>query len=140
MKWNYDNKQTKSVNNRKTGKTAMDLTWYRHFQRNGGLNQILRRQTSRFHKVTDKRYNIRLYRIYISVGGSFRGWECTLPSNVKRSSFTNVSFIYTWNIFVHDFVKPNFWSTVCVKSTESVNTVNYLSWFRIPTLILTRNS
>jgi len=25
------NKQTKSVNNRKTGKTAMILTWYRHF-------------------------------------------------------------------------------------------------------------
>ena len=45
----YVNKQTKSVNNRKTGKTAMALTWYRHFQRNGGLNQILRRQTSRFH-------------------------------------------------------------------------------------------
>jgi hypothetical protein len=44
-----DNKQTKSVNNRKTGKTAMALTWYRHFQRNGGLNQILRRQTSHFH-------------------------------------------------------------------------------------------
>ena len=43
------NKQTKSVNNRKTGKTAMALTWYRHFQLNGGLNQILRRQTSRFH-------------------------------------------------------------------------------------------
>jgi hypothetical protein len=42
-------KQTKSVNNRKTGKTAMALTWYRHFQRNGGLNHILRRQTSRFH-------------------------------------------------------------------------------------------
>ena len=30
-------------------KTVMTLTWYRHFQRNGGLNQILRRQTSRFH-------------------------------------------------------------------------------------------
>jgi hypothetical protein len=30
----------------KTGKTAMALTWYRHFQGNGGLNQILRRQTS----------------------------------------------------------------------------------------------
>ena len=45
----YVNKQTKSVNNQKTGKTAMALTWYRHFQRNGGLNQILRRQTSRFH-------------------------------------------------------------------------------------------
>ena len=43
------NKQTKSVNNRKTGKTAMALTWYRHFQRNGGLNHILRRQTSRLH-------------------------------------------------------------------------------------------
>jgi hypothetical protein len=43
------NKQTKSVNNRKTGKTAMALTWYKHFQRNGGLNQILRRQTSRLH-------------------------------------------------------------------------------------------
>ena len=43
------NKQTKSVNNRKTGKTAMALTWYRHFQRNGELNQILRRQISRFH-------------------------------------------------------------------------------------------
>jgi len=27
----------------------MTLTWYRHFQRNGGLNQILRSQTSRFH-------------------------------------------------------------------------------------------
>ena len=27
----------------------MTLTWYRHFQRNGGLNQILKRQTSRFH-------------------------------------------------------------------------------------------
>jgi hypothetical protein len=27
----------------------MALTWYRHFQRNGGLNQILRRQASRFH-------------------------------------------------------------------------------------------
>jgi hypothetical protein len=27
----------------------MTLTWYRHFQRNGGLNQILWRQTSRFH-------------------------------------------------------------------------------------------
>ena len=45
----YVNKQTKSVINRKTGKTAMALTWYRHFQRNGGLNKILRRQTSRFH-------------------------------------------------------------------------------------------
>ena len=45
----YVNKQTKSVNNQKTGKTAMALTWYRHVQRNGGLNQILRRQTSRFH-------------------------------------------------------------------------------------------
>jgi hypothetical protein len=43
------NKQTKSVNNRKTVKTAMALTWYRHFQRNGGLNQILRHQTSHFH-------------------------------------------------------------------------------------------
>jgi len=27
----------------------MTLTLYRHFQRNGGLNQILRRQISRFH-------------------------------------------------------------------------------------------
>jgi hypothetical protein len=45
----YVNKQTKSVNNRKTGKTAMALTWYRPFQRNSGLNQCLRRQTSLFH-------------------------------------------------------------------------------------------
>jgi hypothetical protein len=29
--------KAKSVNSRKTGKTAMALTWYRHFQRNGGL-------------------------------------------------------------------------------------------------------
>ena len=29
--------------------TAMALTWYRYFQRNCGLIQILRRQTSRFH-------------------------------------------------------------------------------------------
>ena len=27
----YVYKQTKSVNNRKTGKTVMTLTWYRHF-------------------------------------------------------------------------------------------------------------
>jgi hypothetical protein len=27
----------------------MTLTWYRHFYRNGGLNQILKRQTPRFH-------------------------------------------------------------------------------------------
>jgi hypothetical protein len=27
----------------------MALTWYRHFQRNGGLNHILRRHTSHFH-------------------------------------------------------------------------------------------
>ena len=30
-------------------KTVLTLTWYRHFERNGGLNQILRRQTSRSH-------------------------------------------------------------------------------------------
>ena len=42
-------KQTKSVNNRKTVKTVMTLTWYRHLQRNGGLNQTSRRQTSRSH-------------------------------------------------------------------------------------------
>jgi hypothetical protein len=35
------NKQKKSFHNRKTRKTALALTWYRHFQRNGGLNQIL---------------------------------------------------------------------------------------------------
>jgi hypothetical protein len=34
--YSYVSKQTKSVNNRKSGKTAMALTWYRHFQRNGG--------------------------------------------------------------------------------------------------------
>jgi hypothetical protein len=34
-----------SSDNRKTVKTVMTLTWYRH----GGLNQILRRQTSRSH-------------------------------------------------------------------------------------------
>jgi hypothetical protein len=44
----YVNKQTKSVNNRKNGRTAMALNWYRHFQRNGGLNQIVQRQSSRF--------------------------------------------------------------------------------------------
>ena len=27
----------------------MTLTWYRHFQRNGGLNKILSRQPFRFH-------------------------------------------------------------------------------------------
>ena len=48
----YLYKQTKSVNNRKTVKTVMTLTWYRHFKRNGGLNQILRRQTSRSHYVS----------------------------------------------------------------------------------------
>ena len=42
----YVYKQTKSVNNRKTVKTAMTLIWYRHFKGNGGLNQILKRQTS----------------------------------------------------------------------------------------------
>jgi hypothetical protein len=31
MKSEPKNKQTKSVNNRKTVKTVMTLTWYRHF-------------------------------------------------------------------------------------------------------------
>jgi hypothetical protein len=39
--------KTKSVNNRKTVKTVMTLTWYRHFYRNGGLNQILKRKKNR---------------------------------------------------------------------------------------------
>jgi hypothetical protein len=34
-------RQNSQVNNRKTGKTAMAPTWYRHFQRNGGLIQII---------------------------------------------------------------------------------------------------
>ena len=43
-------KQTKSVNNRKTVKTVMTLTLGTGIsKRNGGLNQILKRQTSRFH-------------------------------------------------------------------------------------------
>ena len=44
---NYISRQNQST----TGKlkTVMTLTWYRHFKRNGGLNQILRRQTSRSH-------------------------------------------------------------------------------------------
>ena len=29
----------------------MTLTWYRHFQRNGGMNKILGCQTSRFYYV-----------------------------------------------------------------------------------------
>jgi hypothetical protein len=33
----------------KNWQTAMALTWYRQFQRNGGLNKILRWQTSHFH-------------------------------------------------------------------------------------------
>jgi hypothetical protein len=43
----YINRQNQST----TGKlkTVMTMTWYRHFQRNGGLNQILKRQTSSFH-------------------------------------------------------------------------------------------
>ena len=58
----YVYKQTKSVNNRKTVKTVMTLTWYRHFQRNGGLNQILRRQTSRFHYgLKVQTVNIKIY-------------------------------------------------------------------------------
>jgi hypothetical protein len=36
-------KQIKSVNNRKTVKNVLTRTWYRHFKRNGGLNQILKR-------------------------------------------------------------------------------------------------
>jgi hypothetical protein len=52
------NKQTKSVNNRTTGKTSMALTCYRHFQRNGGLNQILWRQTST--SITVKRFRLSL--------------------------------------------------------------------------------
>jgi hypothetical protein len=45
----YVYKQTKSVNNRKTVKTVMTLTRYRHFQRNGGPNEIPRCQTSPSH-------------------------------------------------------------------------------------------
>ena len=45
----HNTKHRKSRHLYKTVKTVMILTWYRHFQRNGGLNQILRRKTSRFH-------------------------------------------------------------------------------------------
>ena len=40
------NRQNQSTT-KQTGKTAMALTWYRRFQRNGEMNHILRRQTSR---------------------------------------------------------------------------------------------
>ena len=40
----------------------MTLTWYRHFQRNGGLNQTLRHQTSRFH------YGSKVLDVTITVG------------------------------------------------------------------------
>jgi hypothetical protein len=38
--------------------TAMALTWYRQFQRNDGLNKILRGQASHFHYV--KRFRLSL--------------------------------------------------------------------------------
>ena len=44
----------KSVNNQKTVKTVMTLTWYRHFERNGGLNQILIIVTNKQTKTTTK--------------------------------------------------------------------------------------
>jgi hypothetical protein len=47
----YANKQTQSVNNRKTGKTAMALTWYKHFQRN----------------LADKNYIINIFHHYLSL-------------------------------------------------------------------------
>ena len=40
----------------------MTLTWYRHFQRNGGLNHTLRCQTSRFH------YSSKVLAVTITVG------------------------------------------------------------------------
>ena len=43
----------------------MTLTWYRHFERYGGLNQILKRQTSRSHygsKVPDVTITVFKYR------------------------------------------------------------------------------
>jgi len=44
------NQQTDKISQQpKNWENRNGPTWYRHFQRNGGLNQILRRQTSRFH-------------------------------------------------------------------------------------------
>jgi hypothetical protein len=51
----YVNKQKKISQQPKTGKTAMALTWYKHFQRNGGLNQILRARPPS--SITVKRLN-----------------------------------------------------------------------------------
>jgi hypothetical protein len=44
------NKQTDKISQQpENWKNRNGPDLYRHFQRNGGLNQILRRQTSRFH-------------------------------------------------------------------------------------------
>jgi hypothetical protein len=61
---------------------VMTLTWYRHFERNGGLNQILRRQTSRSHygskvpavTVTVFKYRNKIvFLLLLHIGSSSKG-------------------------------------------------------------------
>ena len=64
----------------------MTLTWYRHFQRNGGLNQILRRQISRFH------YGSKVHFVLIisdsledtPLSGLYFHWETSLSFCIQR--------------------------------------------------------
>jgi hypothetical protein len=64
----------------------MTLTWYRHFQRNGGLNQILKRQTSRFH------YGSKIPAVTITV------FITILEQNSGQSSEANVKNNFTSHI------------------------------------------
>ena len=63
--------------------TKMALTWYRLFQRNGGLNQILWRQTSRFH------YGLKVPTVtitaFLTILGQIRGQKLTTLATLTAS-------------------------------------------------------
>jgi len=64
----------------------MALTLYRHFQRNGGLNQILRRQTFRFH------YGLKVPVVTVMVfNGTFNNFSVILWRSVLLVEETGVA-------------------------------------------------
>ena len=72
----HKSRNTKSVNNRKTGKTAMALILYRHFQRNGGLNKSARRGAE-----------------FIPIGMPTTCWNRAPPKETNMLSMRNFSIL-----------------------------------------------
>ena len=85
-------------------KTVMNLTWDRHFERNGGLNQILKRQTSPFHycsKFPAEPYVIKQLLHLNLINMRFYGKEY---NNIEHMC-SNCSVFLNIDLYRHDIIE-----------------------------------